>query len=582
MIVWPARARDLAAPSYAGAARVVFPNSGASNSDVSQVVVRPAGSAAVTQSVLLDFAVSPGAHLVRVEFLSDAAGSVPLATASLNVRVGGDGGLSKLDGSALGTVAYAARITGLALAPGQTVEVGAASDLVVTATTDGGVVALRPGAVRLTSAVDAGLLGINPDGSVVGLSVGTVDLIASVEGVTSAPTAVNVLPAPTTARVVSLATNAFVADSTRGLLWTATPAGAVRSVDPATGALGAPIAVGSNPTVLALSDDGTTLYAGLQASGSVRKVDLTSNAAGLQFTIPNTGFGGAGYANDLAVQPGHPNTLALTTQEFNSSGNNGPEIFDDGVKRPNGLGIYQGTRLLFTAADRLVAYDTSSTDDTLRGVTVDAQGATLAQSVPSGLNSFGTRFVLAGGRLYDRGGVVFDAASLTRLGAFDLGLTGGFSDAVFGPAVDGGRAYFVVLSGGTLRVLAFDSASFALTGSRRIAGVDSPSGDRRAAQPRQGRPSPGPPAHRPHRPPRRPHRAVIRDVAANRAKIRVGPRRRAGGGTFLPTPGGRFVNSHGEDWSRLRSQPRCGTSLRRCHGRGKAGRRRRAAAWRAW
>jgi PKD repeat protein len=88
--------------------------------------------------------------------------------------------------------------------------------------------------------------------------------------------------------------------------------------------------VGSEPNVLALSDDGSYLYVGLDGSNSVRRVALSSLTAGLEFSVasptsPTT------RAIDLAVMPGSPRTLAVVTQ----IGMHGSvRVYDDGTLRP--------------------------------------------------------------------------------------------------------------------------------------------------------------------------------------------------------------------------------------------------------
>src|SRR5437588_817404 len=84
-------------------------------------------------------------------------------------------------------------------------------------------------------------------------------------------------------------------------------------IDPYTGVLGSPIFVGSEPGRMAISSDGNVIWVALNGAAAVRKVDLTTQTAGLQFTIG----GGTGIyhpqstAHALAVMPGQPNTVAV-------------------------------------------------------------------------------------------------------------------------------------------------------------------------------------------------------------------------------------------------------------------------------
>jgi DNA-binding beta-propeller fold protein YncE len=109
----------------------------------------------------------------------------------------------------------------------------------------------------------------------------------------------------------------------------------VTAIDPATGALGPSVFVGSEPGKLALSDDGTTLYVALRGAPAVRVVDLTTLTAGLQFTLGSDPFAGPFYADDMAVQPGHPNVVAVSLTYLDlTPGHAGVAIFDNGIARP--------------------------------------------------------------------------------------------------------------------------------------------------------------------------------------------------------------------------------------------------------
>lgn len=476
-IAWPARARDFAAPAYADAARIIFPGAGAYGADASQTVTRPAGSDAVTQTYELEYAVHPGRRLLRVDFVADVNSNVVLATANVNLQVRNDGSLRGSDGKPLGSVSYGTKVTALVVAEGTTAEVGVTADLAVFATGQGGVVALPPSAISFRVTSGGEFLRVNADGTVTGLAVGEAVVVASVDGVVGQARTVAVRPAPIASRSVDVSASDFVVDPSGARLFLAVPASgmdgnAIRSLDAATGVLGAPIALDGEPNVLAISDDGSTLYAGLRDVGTVARIDVASGAVTDRYPVPPTGFGSTAYALDIAVQPGSVTTYALTSAEFQSSGDNGPQIFDAGVKRPNALGSYEGTRLLWTSPNRIVAYGSLANNGSLRDVAVDANGATTTRTVPSGLSTSAS-LVLADGRLYDRSGAVLDAASLTRVGAFNLPKGNGGAPVTIEPVVDPStnRAYFVQANDDVASLLIYDTRTFAPLSTRRIANV---------------------------------------------------------------------------------------------------------------
>ncbi len=92
---------------------------------------------------------------------------------------------------------------------------------------------------------------------------------------------------------------------------------------------------GSNPDLLALSDDSQFLYAGIDGTSSVQRFTLASfGSPDIRYSVPQTPFGGLAAAVDLQVAPGAPHTTAVVPGTPNS----GPfgqsfSIFDDATPR---------------------------------------------------------------------------------------------------------------------------------------------------------------------------------------------------------------------------------------------------------
>ncbi len=471
-LVWPARARDFAAPSAATAAQITFPGAGVNGADLTQVVARPDGAAAVTKTYQLGIAVHPGRYLLRVDFLADASSTgASLATAMANVSITNDGALRTLDGKDLGTIAYGSNVVSIAIAPGQTVDVGRTAQLVVTATTAGGIAALAAGSASFFVSYGSAYLTVDATGTLTGITPGTASLFAKVDGIDSPAANIDVVPAGIVARTLRIASTDMVADSTRGKLWVASANG-VSSLDPTTGTLSTSIPLSGNPSVLALSDDGSTLYAGLQDLGTVRRLDLTTNTAGSSFSVSTTRFGSAGYATDIAIQPGSDNTLAVIRRDSDSFNDEGPIIFDNGVQRANYLGFYSAAQSVWTAPNRIVAYPGSF--EGLQEVSVDDQGATPVRSVNT-LADLGRRLVLVGTRLYSANGVVIDSTTLAPIGSFVQTILEGSNPIYCGPAIDVGRkrAYFIEVgaTGSYARLHIYNTESFAEVASQRISGI---------------------------------------------------------------------------------------------------------------
>ena len=103
------------------------------------------------------------------------------------------------------------------------------------------------------------------------------------------------------------------------------------TVDPVTGAVGAPMPIGNDPGALGLSSDGTTLYVGLNGDNSVVPFDLQTQTAGTEIPLGSDPQKGAFMAANLQVQPGHPTTVVATV----NAGYNGADGIC-GLRRPVG------------------------------------------------------------------------------------------------------------------------------------------------------------------------------------------------------------------------------------------------------
>ncbi len=224
---------------------------------------------------------------------------------------------------------------------------------------------------------------------------------------------------------VGIVNNSMVYNPVNGLFYVSVPSSvgapygnSVVSVDPATGALGTPILVGSEPDKLAITADGNFLWVALDGASAVRKVNLSAGTAGLQFSLGgNTGVYAAPptvYA--LAALPGATDSVVVANS--GSSYNSALAIYDSGVPRgaasttasfayPYALQV-DGTRNEIYAGGS--AYNT---------YTYSASGLT-AKATGSASATFATYYFpemqVAGGRTYTDFGGVYDSESGALLG----------------------------------------------------------------------------------------------------------------------------------------------------------------------
>src|SRR5579862_211519 len=226
---------------------------------------------------------------------------------------------------------------------------------------------------------------------------------------------------------IGIVNNSMVYNPANGLFYVSVPSSAgqpygnsVVSVDPETGALGMPIYVGSEPNKLAISSDGTILWVGLDGASAIRQVNLTTNTAGLQFSLgSNSGV----YANPstalaLAALPGAPNSVVVSATNLFS--NLSIAIYDSGVLRGSAISGpgYDSAYALQVDGTRNEVYagSQSAYSTYTYGSTGLTQLATASNGTYAGYNA--DEVEVAGGRLYTDFGTVFDAESGALLGTF--------------------------------------------------------------------------------------------------------------------------------------------------------------------
>ncbi len=177
----------------------------------------------------------------------------------------------------------------------------------------------------------------------------------------------------------------------------------VVSVNPVTGTVGTPVAVGSNPTVMSETSDGNYLYIGLAGSDSLAQFDLQKQS--LKTTIPITLTQTPVTATWLATMPGNDSTLAIDTN--NTWGTFG--IFDisgsTGTFRTNQSGIYNGVAPVWADQTHIYAFDSQTSGAEFYRYSVNSSGLTLIDGTT--LNGMGGSYAslqVSNGLVYGAGG----------------------------------------------------------------------------------------------------------------------------------------------------------------------------------
>jgi hypothetical protein len=217
--------------------------------------------------------------------------------------------------------------------------------------------------------------------------------------------------------VVSVPANAILLDPFSQQVYASVPSAAtsvtgnsIVAINPYTAAVGTPIAIGSEPNVMAETSDGNYLYVGLSGADSLAQFDLVQQKVKATIPLAYTQYGTttSASATSLAAMPGSDTSLAIGISD--GWGNFG--IFDvngnSGSFRPNFSGYYEGVNPVFASAAELYAYDSQTTGAEFYRYSVNANGLSLIDgSTLYGMGGFSGGFQLANGMVYGgAGGVV--------------------------------------------------------------------------------------------------------------------------------------------------------------------------------
>jgi DNA-binding beta-propeller fold protein YncE len=261
-----------------------------------------------------------------------------------------------------------------------------------------------------------------------------------------------------TVRPVSVVSNDVAYDAVNGRLYVSVPSSAgatgnsLRVIDPATATAGASVFVGSEPGKIAVSDNGQYAYVGLNGAPAVRRVDLATFTAGLQFALGSDSFLGPFYVDDIEAMPGSPGTVAVSRRNVGfSPRHEGVAIYDDGVKRTTETPGHTGSNVIEFGANpaTLYGYNNETTDFGFRTMAVSASGVQITNNTSGLISGFGGDFDYGGGKVVSTTGKVIDPVTRSILGT--IGSTGPVA-----VEADGSRAY--VLSGTSINV--YDLSTF--------------------------------------------------------------------------------------------------------------------------
>lgn len=188
-------------------------------------------------------------------------------------------------------------------------------------------------------------------------------------------------------------------------------------INPSTYKLEQTVFIGSEPSKLAVSDDGEYIYSGFSGSSTVRRMKLSTLSLEAPFSL---GYGSLGplFAEDLEVMPGNHDVVAVSRKMTGvSPGHSGVAVYDLGAMRPVTTQVHTGSnRIAFTNnPDWLFGYNNESTEFGLRRLKVDSVGIKEQGVFQNVFSGFGSDFIYHNDKLYSTNGKAVDVTNAPYL-----------------------------------------------------------------------------------------------------------------------------------------------------------------------
>jgi len=239
----------------------------------------------------------------------------------------------------------------------------------------------------------------------------------------------------------------------------------VAVLDPASAKIVGEQFAGSNPHVLAISDDSQFLYAAMDGASSVQRFRLPSLDIDVNLSLGSEGFFGPEFALDLGVAPGAPHTAAATLGISHASPNaqGGIKIFDDATLRattPNSVDF----NYLSWGLDAGTLFATGQLSSNLFVFSVSSTGVAVSHNYPSAIGDSKLHFDGGTMLVYSDYGLAVDPSTGLTVGNFN----------VSGPMVPDSTlhlAFFVTTSGANAVIQSFNLTTFAPMDSITIPNV---------------------------------------------------------------------------------------------------------------
>lgn len=193
-------------------------------------------------------------------------------------------------------------------------------------------------------------------------------------------------------------------------------------IDAITGAVGTLVEIGVNPKELAMSSDGSTIYAVVNSDASVQVYDVASGSLGILFTLRSPRD-----VREIRPVPGRPNAVLISSYNpLRSPSSLGTQLWVDGTELPSHVGDGDGEGPEHIAVDpsngtRGYGYQRTNSMHPQYSLTIDDNGVheNDGPTLFDVLESNNTNHIeLSGDHLFTNLGEIYSLSQKGQIGSF--------------------------------------------------------------------------------------------------------------------------------------------------------------------
>jgi|LakMenEpi03Aug12_release.lakeMendotaPanAssembly.Ray.scaffolds.fasta_scaffold92587_4 hypothetical protein len=275
--------------------------------------------------------------------------------------------------------------------------------------------------------------------------------------------------------VIQLTTNDLVYDTNTNRIYASIPSAngangnSIGIINPNTYILEETVFIGSEPSEMAISDNGEFIYTGFLSSATVRRFKIATKTAEIQFPLGSDSFSGPFFAYDLSVMPGNSHAVAVSRRVQNSTGFYGVAIYDDGIPRPTTtISTFPNNDsyvINFTSPTSMYGFNNQSTGFDLNRLSVNNGGVTEISNTGSIVYNFSiNNFIVKNNRLYFDFGSIIDVTN----SPFNIGQFSGANGRVMYDNYNNLVCFATYDSGGNIIFKRFNPNTFLLVDSKIV------------------------------------------------------------------------------------------------------------------